>query len=186
VEVPGDDRVGPKAKCRSFTLNSAKGRSGRSSSVMVEHRAVVLVSPLGLSPGAVFSALWLTCPEHVILVSGAAAAGGAPAALAEYQRVSKRRPSVEYVLLDDALGGFAEAQAAALGVAARFRTEECEVAVNLTGGTTALQYCVTCIGMALGRARFVAVVDERSRELQLREPYVSGKLVEVPRPITRD
>jgi hypothetical protein len=55
------------------------------------------------------------------------------------------------------------------------------VIVNLTGGTTALQHAVTRVGeesAELGRpTRRCALVDRRSREEQVANPWVAGEVV---------
>lgn len=143
----------------------------------------VLVSPLGLSPGALYSALMHLRPDRLVLITGADAIAAGEKVLAEYQHVATAQTHVEHLILDDPLSGFAEAHRKADPVAERLAAENVDVIVNLTGGTTALQYCVTCVGLALPGARFVAVVDERSRASQLGEPLVVGKMIDVPRPI---
>jgi hypothetical protein len=120
-----------------------------------------------------------------LIVSGHSAAAGSAAALSKYAQLTSQQPTVEYVLLADPLAGFVEAHSLALVVAEYLADGERELVVNLTGGSTALQYCVICIGMALSRSRFVAVVDERSKEAQMPEPLAPGRLVSVPRPNTQ-
>jgi hypothetical protein len=144
----------------------------------------VLVSPVGLSAGALFSVLVHTSPRRLVLIAGPAALSGSAQALDAYAATARALCDVEYVLIEDPWGGFLDAHRRALSVVTQLRESPRDVAVNLTGGTTALQYCALCVGLGLANARLVAVTDGRSREAQATMPFVVGKLVEVPRPIT--
>lgn len=147
--------------------------------------STALVSPIGLSPGALFSALVHTQPQRLILVAGPATIRSSDAVLNAYLAARKSKPVVEPVVVEDPLGGFVEARERALALAEQLRESGTDVVVNLTGGTTVLQYCVLCAGLAMPGSRFVAVTDDRGRDAQVAVPFVLGKLVDVPRPITR-
>ncbi len=145
----------------------------------------VLVSPVGLSPGALFSVLVHTSPRRLVVITGPAAHRGSAQAVDAYAAIARALLDVEHVLVEDPWGGFLDAHRRALSVVAQLRESPRDVVVNLTGGTTALQYCALCVGLGLANARLVAVTDDRSREAQAAMPFVVGRLVDVPRPISQ-
>ena len=145
----------------------------------------VLVSPLGLSPGSLFSAIVLTKPEHVVVLTSALGQRGLEASVAAAR---SRGPAftVEAHSLADPFAGFAEGRQLARRLAARWRErDDLEVVANLAGGTTALQDAVKCLADLLG-AREIAVVDRRSLEEQRQDPFVVGELVDVPPIVERN
>ncbi len=146
-------------------------------SVSPEVREVrVLFSPLGLSYGSLFSAILLTKPDEVVVVTseqGVRNLAGVLEAAARYHRLS----SVHHFLLSDPFTGFAEGRALARQLAKRASKENI---VNLVGGTTAMQDCMTTLAQLIP-CRQVAVIDRRPVEEQRANPFVVGELAEVPR-----
>jgi len=62
--------------------------------------------------------------------------------------------------------------------------EATEVVINLTGGTTFLSYVIERIRDEIRRGKIIKSVlaaDERSYEEQKKNPYVVGKILELPR-----
>ena len=141
----------------------------------------VLYSPLGLAYGTLYSAILLTRPQRVVVVTSPEAVKNLHAAL-DAARFYHSRFTHETHVLDDALAGFDEARLLARELA---QNEGCCHIINFTGGTTVLQECVRSVGYILRRngasdeVREVAVIDRRSAGEQARHPLVVGELVEV-------
>lgn len=139
----------------------------------------VLVSGLGLTPGALYSALrHIECADLVVVTSRQAVER-----LEELLRHSGK-PDQAYtvVTMDDPFTGFREVRAKVREATPTLLGTD-EVVINLTGGTTAIQYCVEAIARKAEAlsipTRRVAMVDRRSPEEQRRNPYVLGELVPV-------
>lgn len=144
--------------------------------------APVLVTPLGLSPGLLFSAVCLTRPSRVIVITSRQGAALAPDAL---QRAGYQGPW-HVVELADPHTGFHEVPQVLAQVRAHLAAAPSgtPVVVNFTGGTTAIQYVVGRVAEELQGAgypvRRVAVVDRRPPEEQRAEPYRLGEVVDLP------
>lgn len=139
----------------------------------------VLFSPLGLAYGTLYSAILLTRPERVVVVTSVEGLAGLHEAL-DAARFFHTAFEFETHVLSDVHSGFAEGRALARFLAASAGKENI---VNLTGGTAVLQDCARSVADALrteGRAvREVAVVDRRDPLEQKRDPLFVGELVEV-------
>ncbi|HIE28175.1 TPA: hypothetical protein EYP66_12890 [Candidatus Poribacteria bacterium] len=134
----------------------------------------VLFSPLGMSYGSLFSAIVLTKPDHVVVITSKRAAANIP------QVVEQAKPyhpnfTLEYHTLADPFTGFLEGRTLAKSLARKAGDENI---ANLVGGTTALQDAVKCLSDLIG-AREVAVIDRRPIEEQRANPFFVGELVEV-------
>ena len=140
----------------------------------------VLFSPLGLSYGTLYSAILLTRPARVVIVTSPEAVVNLHATL-DAARFFHRNFEFETHVLEDALAGFHEGRALAKFLAKS--GAETNI-VNLTGGTTVLQDCARSVAGALRQsghsAREIAIVDRRDILEQRRAPLVVGELVEVP------
>lgn len=140
----------------------------------------VLFSPLGLSYGTLYSAILLTRPARVVIVTSPEAIVNLHATL-DAARFFHRSFEFETHVLLDAQAGFDEGRALARFLAKSGGEENI---INLTGGTTVLQDCARSVADALRRggqgAREIAVVDRRDYLEQRRAPLVLGELVEVP------
>ena len=149
-----------------------------------------LFSPLGLVYGTLYSAILLTRPQRIVVVTSPEAAKYLHDAL-DAARFYHSKFEHEAHILEDPLGGFDEARQLARQLAQR---PEATNIINLTGGTTVLQECVRSVGDILRRGdarlesgagpqeikvREVAVVDRRAAPEQARHPLVVGELVEV-------
>lgn len=137
----------------------------------------VLVSPLGLSPGVLYSALVRLGPPLVLVITSREASQlvGATVERAGYDASVVRQHVVE-----DAHFGFDDKEKVEAWVEpVLLKTRR--VVLNITGGTTALQYLVEAVGRRaerLGlRVERVALIDRRGVEDQRREPYVAGEVV---------
>ncbi|MBI4497305.1 MAG: TIGR02221 family CRISPR-associated protein [Chloroflexi bacterium] len=138
----------------------------------------LLVTPLGLSPGVLYSAVQHVRPDRVVVITSAEGRQRLPDALAAADVAGL---PVVVRELRDPMTGFQEGRALLDGEFRRSLVEASEVVVNLTGGTTVIQYVVEQIAGAarsLGVAvRRVAVVDRRTPEEQRAHPFVLGELV---------
>jgi hypothetical protein len=150
----------------------------------------VLYSPLGLAYGTLYSAILLTRPQRVVVVTSPQAIGHLHAAL-DAARFYHGGFEHEAHVLDDPLAGFDEARKLARQLA---KTPGERNIVNLTGGTTVLQECVRSVADILRRGdamadprsrlervevREVAAIDRRPFPEQTRQPLVVGELIEV-------
>lgn len=140
----------------------------------------LLVAPLGLAPGALFSAVRHLAPEQLLVVTSTQARGRLAEALAQAGRPELKRWVIE---LADPHQGFGEIGGKLDERLRRLLVAAGEVVVSLTGGTTALQYAAQRIGEEAERlgvaVRRVALIDRRPRAEQEAEPYVLGELVEL-------
>ncbi|RMH39391.1 MAG: hypothetical protein D6689_16740 [Deltaproteobacteria bacterium] len=144
--------------------------------------ARVLITPLGLTPGVLYTAVRRCEPTDLWIVTSAEAAARVDEALARADYAGRHR----VVLVDDPFA-FApppwradEALRADLD-AALVAAES--VTVNITGGTTALQFYVQRAAdraRRLGcRVREIALVDRRPHEQQRADPYVLGERIDL-------
>ena len=140
----------------------------------------VLFSPLGLAYGTLYSAILLTRPQRVVIVTSPEAVVNLHATL-DAARFFHRSFEFETHVLNDALAGFHEGRALAPFLAASGGRNNI---INLTGGTTVLQDCARTVAHTLRAqgqsAREIAIVDRRDVLEQRRAPLVMGELVEVP------
>lgn len=139
-------------------------------------RGTLLVSPLGLSKGLLYSALRHIQPQGLFVITSEGAAGS-------FDEIAQKagwsgKSTIRY--LQDPHSGFNEAESIArTALSAVLQAEH--VIVNITGGTTAMQYIVQQIAARakeLSRpVRRVALVDRRTPQEQRDNPYVTGELI---------
>ncbi len=139
----------------------------------------VLFSPLGLNYGTLYSAILLTRPDRVVVVTSTEAISALHGTL-DAARFFHSHFEFETHLLEDALAGFAQGRTLARLLAA---SADGDNIVNLSGGTAAMQDCVGQIVRTLRQngksVREVAAIDRRDLLEQRRQPLVVGELVEV-------
>jgi CRISPR-associated DxTHG motif protein len=144
---------------------------------------VWLISPLGTTPGALFTAITRAEPDQLLVVTSKQGKGLVPEVL---QKARREDLKPRFALLDDPFNGFSEAR----GLVGRVRQEHGldwirakDIVVNLTGGTTCLGWTAGRIGAALERmslkSRTVACIDQRSPEQQRRDPYQEGEMQDI-------
>jgi len=140
----------------------------------------VLFSPLGLACGTLYSAILLTRPARVVVITSPEAIPHLDSTL-DAARLFHTHFEWESHVLDDAHSGFRESRVLAQILAG---TAGQTNIVNLSGGATALLDCVRSIADILWRegreVREVAAIDRRDIFEQRREPFVLGELIEVP------
>jgi hypothetical protein len=140
-------------------------------------RGELLITPLGFSPGVLYSALLTLRPDEVIVVTSNEAAVHIPliSGIAEFPVSAIHRQVVA-----DAHSCFSEKGSMLAAVRRRVLAAD-RITINVTGGTTALQYLVETIGRVAERmgaaVRRVALLDRRPAAEQNENPYVCGELV---------
>jgi len=140
---------------------------------------LLLVTPAGLSPGALYSALRRLQPDQMIVITSVEARQRLSETLEAAE--SANTPTLELELTEP-LTGFREAQALINqeGVR-RWLAGAGEVVANLTGGSTVMGYIVERVAeeaSSLGvPVRRVALVDRRPFEQQRSDPFVLGELI---------
>lgn len=138
----------------------------------------ILVSPLGFSPGALYTALRRYRPDRLMVVTSREALGALEDVL---QRADRSDISCQSLLLDDPLAGVNGLAGLVNQEVRQWLVGAQEVAGNLTGGTTLMQHAVERLveeARRLGtEARRCFVIDRRPPEVQRAEPYVEGELL---------
>ncbi len=137
-----------------------------------------LVSGVGDSPGALYTALIALKPDRVIVVASSDSDINIPAVLV----LSGMEPdNVSIKHMKDPFYGFNELDTL-------FTTQDwlelegaSELVVNITGGTTAMQYVIHKIAQRLEThgVRIVAALDQHGAQEQHSNPLIAGELVEV-------
>ena len=138
----------------------------------------ILLTPLGMSPGLLYSALCLVQPDALALLTSATAIEK----LDEIFALTNQPLYIESIIMEDPFKFSADTIAIAerLEKFADTIAPAREWVINITGGTTAMQYCLQGIQKQLElhaeKVTVVALVDKRSRDNQTIEPYVVGKI----------
>lgn len=140
----------------------------------------ILISPLGMSKGLLYSAIRGLEPDHVVVITSTAAAAELP----EIIQASSYAGSMNVAQVADPFTCFADLEIVLPtvfeGLGGR---NECEIILNITGGTTALQYLLQQIERELllkgYSVRKVAFVDRRPSQEQRDTPYVQGEHFEL-------
>jgi hypothetical protein len=139
----------------------------------MQHLPTVLVTPLGTSPGTLFSVLRHSAAAQVVVLTSREGM----ARIAEVQRAIGFRDEITVVQVDDPFRCFDAAPIVtrcreAITIAAPYR-----LVVNVTGGTTALQLAAQAVYREYrGPKKMVAVVDPRTVAEQREEPYRVGEV----------
>lgn len=137
---------------------------------------LLLVSPLGLSRGTLYSALKHIQPDRLLLIASA----GAEDRYAEIADAVEWQGEVLFQKMSNPYTGFDEIQVLVENVVPQLLKAE-KIVVNMTGGTTAMQFAVQQIydrAKELDReVSRVALVDRRSPEEQQANPYLLGEII---------
>jgi hypothetical protein len=138
-------------------------------------RGRVLATPLGLSPGVLYTALRRLQPEEVLVI---ASAESAPLVDEACRHAGWDPGRVRALLVKDPHVCFEEVPRL-LEESRPMLLEARGVLVNVAGGTTAMQYLVERVAGEAARlgipTQLYACIDRRSRTEQEREPYVLGE-----------
>ena len=137
----------------------------------------VLLTPLGLTPGVVYTAASLIQPDQVIVITSREAQASAAIAL---EMAGLAHVPCLIRSLSDPFAGIEEARALKTGLDAQLLQAR-ELVVNLTGGTTMMQFAVEEIAQSAARlgvpVRRVLLIDRRPVEEQRRDPYQLGEVI---------
>ena len=149
-------------RCGSTDLPTLGGGKGK-----------LLISPQGMRPGVLFSALKETQPDTCLVICSATSAGTIPDAA----KHAGFKGDVEQIELGDPLGGFDEIDAIAERARSYLWDAE-EVIANMTGGSTLMGVVVQRLvedAQKLDRpVKRFALIDRRSTEEQDSDPFVQG------------
>jgi len=141
----------------------------------------VLISPLGASKGLLFSALSLIKPDFCLVLTSKEYAGIA-------EEVFKITGQTEKKILpmNDVYTGFAETDYLLQATSEQICCND-SIIINLTGGTTAMQWVMQAIfEMLKGQkvnVRRVAFIDRRNALQQQKNPFVIGEIFEIDKKI---
>lgn len=168
-----------------FDVLRAKLKDGAIWSVETANKTgdVWLVSPLGTTPGALFTAIKKTRPDRLLVVTSKQGKELVPEVL---RAAGREDLSPCCAVLDDPFNGFEEGRE----LAASHRREHGldwirakDIVVNLTGGTTCLGWTVGRLGENLKRmsleSRAVACINRRSPEEQRANPFVEDEIIDI-------
>lgn len=138
----------------------------------------LLLTPLGNSPGVLFTAVKLEQLARVIVISSETAQVKVEEALTAADATDL---PCEVLLMRDPHAGFDEAQSFVTPGLRRLFVGANRVVANVTGGTTVMQHVVDALAREARRlgapVQRVAMVDRRSVEEQRQHPYVLGERV---------
>jgi hypothetical protein len=140
----------------------------------------ILLSPLGFTPGVLFTAASDQEPDQVIVLASEQTVSSARVAL---EAAGMGALPLETRVLADPYGGVEEAKEIAKTLQDKL-AEACELVVNLTGGTTAMQLVAEQVAATASRlgipVKRILLIDRRSPQDQRDNPYVLGEVVELP------
>lgn len=137
----------------------------------------VLISPLGASKGLLFTALNLVKPFLAIVLTSIDFCASAAEILERTEQTERK-----IITMQDVFTGFAETDRLVSEVRAICQPSD-SVIINLTGGTTAMQWVMQAVYEALKAENFnvkrVAFIDRRDSLDQRKNPFVVGELFEI-------
>ncbi len=138
----------------------------------------LLVTPLGLAPGVIYSAVHHIQPDRMLVVTSAIGRQRLKEAL---EKAGRTHVPCLVREVAEPHTGFQEATSLIDDEVSGWLVKSGEVVVNLTGGTTVLQYIAEQVAdraHKLGvQVRRIALVDRRPPVEQGQDPYVRGELV---------
>jgi len=150
----------------------------------VEGTEKVLISPMGASIGLLYSALMLTKPDRVIVLTSEKFKDRVFEVCEKANFSDKSKVSIS--VIKDPFSGFDESDALASETCA-FVDNPAQIIVNLTGGTTAMQWAMQAIyeklhndfkGSSANLTR-AAFIDRRPSTEQQSDPYRVGEMVNI-------
>jgi CRISPR-associated DxTHG motif protein len=135
----------------------------------------VLVSPVGMSPGVLYSAIRKVTPRTVVALCSGEAKPGVEEAIRQAGFMGK----LEYAIMEDPFNGIKETSRIR-GSVRKLLIDADEVFVNLTGGTTIMGVVVQALAEQARNdqrpcRRFV-LIDKRQAEEQRNAPWVESEL----------
>lgn len=154
----------------------------------------LLITPLGLAPGVLLSALHHVRPDRAVVIGSADSLAAVDEACAragwsgEVVRWALEDPHAGFEVIRDATAAMAHPRrcrelAAPLDDVFESLLGASEVHVNLTGGTTLLGHAATRLGELAGRlgadVKRLALVDRRPLSVQREAPWVYSERVDL-------
>lgn len=137
----------------------------------------VLISPLGASKGLLYSALHILKPTTAVVLTSEKFKISANEILTRSSQEQKK-----ILIMEDVFTGFDEAERL-VGEAKTICQPFDSVTINLTGGTTAMQWVMQAIYETLKTENFnvkrVAFIDRRDSLEQRKNPFVIGEIYEI-------
>jgi hypothetical protein len=138
---------------------------------------ITLLSPLGLSPGLLYSALMTIKPQQLVVLTSAEG----EKSLGSIIQRADYHGFLNIVQIEDPFNCFNQANEKVAEMLELIKYNSC--VVNLTGGTTALQFIIQQAGTVLENAgvevHYVALIDRRDVQKQKENPWVVGELLRV-------
>lgn len=136
----------------------------------------LLVSPLGLSKGLLFSALKHIRPDRTIIITSQQSR----ASIQDIISQAGWQGEFTVELMEEPFTGFEEAGKIVRIIQPLLEASE-EVIVNITGGTTAMQYVMQEVADSINKQEIplktIALVDRRSPAEQKANPYILGEII---------
>jgi len=143
----------------------------------------LLLTPLGNSPGTIYTAVKSVTPDSLIVISSSDARRRLEEALQQAGWIGSE-PLVRVV--KDPFAGFNETSNLMDDEVIAAMAQTGEIIVNLTGATTAMQWVVESMARRaelLGLSvRRVALIDRRPLAEQQSSPYVAGQVIYLDQP----
>ncbi|HPE67720.1 MAG TPA: hypothetical protein P5560_00925 [Thermotogota bacterium] len=142
----------------------------------------LLITPLGTSPGVLYTLVKVLQPDRIFVVSSAKALGSLPEIA---QRSGFDLKGIVSFFFQDPFSGFEEMPGFLEALKKNWPDAVMpEVIVNLAGGTSFLQYAVGKASDFCEQKKIpvkkVFAVDRREFSQQREEPYVVGEVIPVP------
>ena len=142
----------------------------------------ILVTPLGLSPGLLFTALKKVEPDICIIFTSKQVKNSIDSIMTKANYTGKKH----VIVIDNVYSGsdeiYQKVQQLNNDFSSDFRKAD-EIIINLTGGTTTLQYAVEILSQSIefinSNIRKVAMIDRRDILVQGKKPFVEGEVVEL-------
>ncbi len=139
----------------------------------------LLVSPIGLSKGVLYSAIVTVRPDYVIVVTSDEGAKSIEEVL---KRADYAQSTVKVILLKDPHSGFDEIGNVVKECSPTVITAR-HVYCNVTGGTTLMGEVARAIGKKACRlgidTEYIAMIDRRPLDVQKTNPFVVGEMMPV-------
>ncbi len=160
-----------------YIINHIQTKGGEVPSLQSKTQNISLLTPLGLSPGLLFTALEQTRPARLFLVTSQKGKENLP----EIIKTTKFKGEIKSFIVNDPFTCFNDAAKILQEIITCPKGEEW--VINLTGGTTALQFIIQKIAEELvakgNKVKYTAMIDRRKPEEQRANPYVVGEMLEI-------
>ncbi|MBM7560025.1 hypothetical protein [Marinitoga litoralis] len=136
----------------------------------------VLITPLGTSPGVVYTALKSTNPDTCIIVTSEK---GAEKINEIAEKSDFNLEKIKIIIFNNPFYGFEEIEEKVKEIIPYLNDAE-EIYFNLSGGTSFLQYVIGKIKESVNvKNKSFFAVDKRDVIQQKENPYVLGEWIEV-------